>query len=190
MKTIIPIFIIIVSILCFYTCNNNSPCYTYHRTTHMLASADKLIKNVRCLESISSKPASKYDTISYSELCLTMLFGIEHTGGHLDCGRDRITGLVKSIIVTSDNNYNQQYKKGDTLNNIIKMKFLDIARGGQHECLKHIQEFLDTKPICNQFTSLLFFEKPDSIRLHKFHIYYEESNGAVYQSDLLPVYIK
>ena len=108
-------------------------------------------------------------------------------GGEISNVGTRVINNIKLLELRSKNDYNQQYKKGSLLNNLCYIKVTN--GGGSAICPELLSSYLNEHPECPFRFNLYFMEPPDSTRLHRFSINYEESDGTSYEVTTWPVYI-
>ena len=81
-------------------------------------------------------------------------------------------------------------KKKSSLNELIHVKYRNSNTGVNFDiCPISLREYLSVVSVCGDKFYLTFSEPPDSIRLHTFSIYYQETNGTVYTDTLNSVYL-
>ena len=162
----------------------------YYKTKSMTAYLSKSDNEVNCESSIGSKYfLHESDTVYYSNMHFYINFQTTWVEGDQNCAMDEeITDTIKTIIVTSNNDYNSDFSAGEPLNEIIKLK--KIGYYSEAVSCTPLDEYLINNKECMWHMSLFFTTPPDTTRLHKFHLYYEETDGTVYEADFTPVYIK
>ncbi len=191
MKNVIFTSIILLGLIYFSSCKGDGTCpdnsYEYYKTTEMIEGTGKLQEPIDCNEILSGLAAAENEVISYSKLSLSIYFNTTFVSGYPECASREIIDTIKNLIITSDNDYNSQYKKGDTLNDILTLKY--FTNGNEVNCSSLIS-YLENNAKC-RFNFYFFFNMaPDTTLLHTFNIFYEENNGTAYQASFTPIYLE
>lgn len=194
MKKIIILTIIVFQLLYLNSCKPDGTCpgnpYEHYKTTEMIIATSKYENSANCNEKTSGLPVIENESIKYSKLILTIYFKIDLVSEYYyyECANPEIIDTIRNLIITSNNDYNDQYKKGDTLNNIIKLNY--FIYGSYYGSCLPLSDYLNNDSKCRFGFDFFFTEPPQESTLQKFHIYYEENNGTVYQADFTAIYLE
>lgn len=128
------------------------------------------------------------DTCQYEQLIFDVF--IEHETDFIGCYTEAITeDTIKSIVVTTNYDYNLKYKIGDTLNNILNIKKII---GDEIEYCGDLNLFLDLKPRTDVYSRYRLFltEPPLQKSLQGFCFFYEDFSGNRYTNTTNAFYVK
>jgi len=93
----------------------------------------------------------------------------------------QLTGQIESIYIISNEKYNDDYLKGDTLNSIIQVVSAYGNDSAEYETGNStLSNFTKSHPNSTHELHMELTASPDSARAHKFTIYYKEVNGNVF----------
>jgi hypothetical protein len=127
------------------------------------------------------------ETCSYNSIYILLEFDteyIEYHGGSPDI----LTGNIKSINVTSDNKYNDNFPEGS---NLCEQMLINYKEYGWYIDNKiSYNNFIKNENTCKYSIYLFFSEVPDSLRQHVLTITYEEDSGSKYTNTTYPINIK
>jgi len=130
------------------------------------------------------------DTCSYNLFLLTTYFNGEYLS-HEMCStpKDSIVGKISNITLICNYDYNQNFKKDDTINSILKVVYQQY-NGGITDTPIMLDNYLVSNPICTGYINFLLTQPPDSTSIQSFKIIYKEDDGTQYQAETKPIYIK
>ncbi len=166
----------------------NESCVWETQTTGMICGICKMsqpneYKQYKCnnLDSL--------DTCKYNLFMLSTYFNLKHLP-HEVCSNptDSIVGTIEKIFIVCNNNYNQNFKEGDTLNPIIKVVYQKYLSGFTETPIM-LNDYLNSNPICTGYINFLLDQPPDTTSIQSFKIIYQESTGSKYECETVPVYI-
>ncbi len=175
-----------------YSCVTPEPCdnILFYKTVGMESSIYKMSDSVSCSEDKNIELLSSQNSSQYNKTYINLMFKDDDISGD-HCKIAKLVNNIKNIVITSNNDYNQYYKKDSILNNIFIIKYFD----GEMSNIRNIQcpvaliSYFNKTPECAYKIYLYFNQAPDSIRPHQFTINYEESDGTIYQASTNPIYI-
>ena len=169
----------------FWTCLPSVPCSDHFKTTGIRSITLSEIKDVETFvnrEQDTQIWLNEDDTATYDKLCTDIRFNYE--GGGTSCANEKREEIIK-INVIANEDYNSNYHKGDTLNDIIYIK-----RSYGAWKLYNLNDFFNKEqPISNDI--FLFLNKaPDGIIKNSFKIEYFGSGNVCHTKTTKQIYIK
>lgn len=93
---------------------------------------------------------------------------------------------ISNINIFSTSDYDSAHPAGDTLTDLILVDYLPKL----HIVAQDLSVFLDTMPSAKQQFAFFLKSPPDSLRVHRFIIQYQQTNGEFYSLISNPVFIK
>ncbi|MCD4791636.1 MAG: hypothetical protein K8R54_00255 [Bacteroidales bacterium] len=97
---------------------------------------------------------------------------------------------IKYFSVISNNDYNENYKKGSNLEEIIDMTYQYKPGNFWNEETVSLNDYLISNSECFLKARLILKTKPDSMRLHKLTFNYKETDDSTeYKFETVPFYI-
>jgi hypothetical protein len=184
MKTTIYFFLISVVIL-FNTCITDD-CNTTARTRSPKSVFLKMRSPSAFFFEDMDGGIDSSGTCVYNRVCLCINFNLEYIT-YSPCPAEML-GNIENISISSNNDYNQNYKSGISLNKIIKLTTYDF-KNGQTKTQEMLNDFLAKNPTSVISIYFYFTEPPDSTRLHSLTIVYKEHDGTAYNLKTYPIYI-
>lgn len=190
MKTHILLFCIITLIF-FNACKRDETCIWYQETTAMSSGFFGYDGQPYVIEDT--------DTIKSSELIIDIGFSLRNVTTDLEChgisseATSEVAGTIKSFVITTKYDFNNEYLAGDTMNDCLDLYHLlegshDIGYF-QREC--SFPEFLNSDPTkCRSGFHLLLTSNVDTLKKVQFHISYEEESGQQYEMDSPEIILK
>ena len=108
------------------------------------------------------------DTVLYNMLGIELSFWFNG----FSCDNINVNNIERINVICNEN-YNLNYSKGDTINDIISIKFNDNSIYTLNE-INHTQHKIET------YYSLYFTEAPEELHSNSFKIEYFETNNIFY----------
>lgn len=190
MKTHICIFCLITLIV-FNSCKRDESCIWYQETYEMHSSFFGY--------NVYPYTIEDNDTIKSSELVINIGFLLRDVTTNLECNgltsdvQSEVAGTIKSFVITTKFDFNNQYLAGDTMNDCLDL--YSMIEGShdigcfQRDC--SFQEFLNSNPTnCRRNFYLLLTSDIDTLKKVQFHISYQEESGQQYELDSKEIYLK
>ncbi|MCF6364735.1 MAG: hypothetical protein L3J35_00885 [Bacteroidales bacterium] len=148
----------------------------------------KLKEIATCTEKyLFNETLNQADTCKSCFFVINTSFSVKLFSGRTYCGKD-IIDTIENIEITSTNNYSEDYKKGEILNDIFDI-FIYNENTDSINCPVKLNQFLNSKSASPGYFHLLLNEIPDSTRLHEFTVKIELQD-TTFINKTLPIYIK
>jgi len=190
MKTYIWLFCIITLIL-FNSCKRDETCIWYQETYEMSSSFFGYNGQPYMIEDT--------DTIKSNELIIDIGFSLRNVTTELECHgistdvKNEVAGTIKSFVITTKHDFNNQYLAGDTMNDCLDLYSMSEGTHDigyfQREC--SFQEFLNSDPTnCRRSFFLLITSNVETLKKVQFHISYKEESGQQYEMDSPEIFVK
>jgi len=132
--------------------------------------------------------------LNSNDTCSSNLFAIKAnflskyiSGDPENCKGYVMQDSIVNIEIRSSNDFNEEYKQGQLLNDIFKVKINNDMPESEN-CPVALNEFLNKKEPCPDILFFYLSELPDSIRLHEFSINISV-NDTMFTSKTLSIYI-
>lgn len=148
----------------------------------------RLEKIAACTENyLFNEVLNQSDTCKSCLFVINTSFSLNLISGRTYCGKD-ISDTIENIEIRSTNDYAENYKKGEILNDIFNI-FIYNNIADSISCPIGLNHFLNNKSACPDYFHLLLREIPDSTRLHEFTVKIELQDTTFF-AKTLPIYIK
>ena len=96
--------------------------------------------------------------------------------------------IVESIVITSNQAFDDSHLAGDTLNDIFEIVYLDFD-GTEYSYPMSIDQFVSSGPTAKKFYYLSLKSSPLKAANHNFSVYYKQTNGETYQDSTATIYL-
>ena len=188
---IFPVAIFLFILNFEYSCSTNTVGNNYEIaeiTNFIITARNNLVEN-NCEMNEQSNKLNKYDTCRYNKYLIYIGLELNIIKNHGGLYGVKIADSLKELLVISNNDYNENYKKGDTLNNIITIYNEAGSAFNDNGFCELLPNFI--KKTQNFGSCILFFTEPPEIkRLHRFTIQYKAYNRKLFSDTTVSVYIK
>ncbi|MEA3496938.1 MAG: hypothetical protein U9R42_13010 [Bacteroidota bacterium] len=131
----------------------------------------------------------KLDYCKYNLLRISFKFDSKYLS-HEFCStpRDSLVGRIEDILLICNNDYNELYKTGDTLNSIIDIIYRK-TNGMMTKSRLSLESYLSIKPICTFHAYLFLNHPPDTTSIQSFKLFYKETDGTTFTDTTETIYI-
>ncbi|MCD4791632.1 MAG: hypothetical protein K8R54_00235 [Bacteroidales bacterium] len=146
-----------------------------------------------CESDDTTQAINNNEYCKYDKFMIVLNFEKEFVEGG-DIGESITEDTIKNIVIISNNDYNENFLKRDTLNDIINIKIHGTATDNEAPPIiycNNINNYILSKPKAILGGIRLYFtESPLDERLHKFIVSYEEFSGSKFIDTTKAVYIQ
>lgn len=193
MKTKNIILLIFVSALIVFTnsCRKPSDGCTWQRTlTNMHTGLCRMQTPTSYEETYGACIGiDSLDTCKYDYLKIRLTFESAYVSQNTcSSPQDSIIGKIEDIIVICENDYNDNYKINDTINDILNVIYTN-SKGMPIASPLPLNDYLQTNPICSDGIDLFLSQPPNITSTQSFKIYYKETDGKMFSATTVPIYI-